>query len=134
MFLWFVGWVVIAAIVAWITGILWRNPRGCLVDGALSLVGMFVGVIAYGLIAGSPQFLEMSFFSVAAGVIVAVLALVIGRAATRAQEARTEAESSAAAEGWEAEDASPAPEEPLSERPREEAEEPEAGDLPPPRR
>lgn len=104
--------------------VLWRHPQGCLWDGAIGVIGALVGVLAYDAAAGEENLLVVSGFSVLAGIAGAMVAIAIARGVRRSEMAEETAPSSGEAAGWEAEDAPPAPEEPLSER--EEPEEPPA--------
>ncbi|MFW6438109.1 MAG: GlsB/YeaQ/YmgE family stress response membrane protein [Armatimonadota bacterium] len=111
-------WLLVAAVIAWITSILWQHPHGCIMDGAIAVVGMFAGWAIYGAVVGTPQLLELSFFSLLSGIALAVIALAVARAWRREEEAETEPLERV--EGWEREDARPRPEKPLSEREPEE--------------
>jgi uncharacterized membrane protein YeaQ/YmgE (transglycosylase-associated protein family) len=108
-------WILIGAVIAWITSVLWRHPHGCVMDGVISVVGVIAGVLVYGAIVGSAELIEVNIFSILAGVVVAFVALAITRAVRRDVEAETEPSGEQAA-GWEAEEAAPAPDKPLSER------------------
>ena len=112
-------WLLLGAVFAWIASVVWRHPHGCIMDGLISVLGMFAGVIIYGAVVGSPELLEVTGFSILSGVIMAFVALAVTRAVRREVEAETEP-SAEEAMGWEAEDAPPEPEEPLSEREPEE--------------
>lgn len=107
-------WILLGAVIAWITSVLWRHPHGCIMDGLISVVAMVTGVILYGAIVGSAELLELTVFSLVSGVALALIALAVARAWRRDVEAETEPLEEA--EGWEREDAPPAPDEPLSER------------------
>jgi len=107
-------WLLLGALVAWITSTLWRHPQGCMMDGLVSVVGMVTGVILYGAIVGSAELLELNIFSLLSGVAVAFLALAAVRAWRRDVQAETEPLENA--EGWEPEEAPPKPDKPLSER------------------
>ena len=77
---WFIGWILIGAIVAWLVNILWRHPQGCVWDGAVAIVGALTGAIVYGAIAGVDRLLAIDIFSLIAAVLVALLALAVTRA------------------------------------------------------
>jgi uncharacterized membrane protein YeaQ/YmgE (transglycosylase-associated protein family) len=111
-------WLLLGAVFAWITSVVWRHPHGCIMDGAISVTGMIAGVLIYGAVVGSAQLLEVTGFSILAGVVTAFIALAVTRAVRRDVEAETKPLEKA--EGWEREDAPPEPEEPLSEREPEE--------------
>lgn len=108
-------WVLLGAVIAWATSVLWRHPHGCIMDGIISVLGMIAGVIVYGAAVGSPELFEVTIFSIIAGVATAFVSLAIVRAVRRDLEAETEPSAEQAA-GWEREEAPPEPEEPLSER------------------
>ncbi|MFW5866812.1 MAG: hypothetical protein ACOCX2_03285 [Armatimonadota bacterium] len=107
-------WLLVAAVIAWITGVLWRHPQGCMMDGMISVLAMLTGWVIYGAIVGSPQLLELSIFSLLSGIVLAVIALAVVRAWRLDEEAQTRPVEEA--EGWEAEDARPRADKPLSER------------------
>ena len=113
------AWLLIGAFLGWIANVLWRHPQGCVMDGLVAIVAVFAGVIIYGAIVGPPELLNLTPLSLFAGVFVALIALAVVRAWRTDVEAETvELEE---VEGWEPEDAPPAPEEPLSERESEDA-------------
>jgi uncharacterized membrane protein YeaQ/YmgE (transglycosylase-associated protein family) len=121
MVMWFVGWLLIGAFVGWLTSVLWRNPQGCIWDGAIAIAGMLAGMVVYGVAVGSPELLELDIFGVIAGVLTALVALAIARALSGGHEgARVVEPGTPHATGWEPEDAYPAPKRPLSERPKDE--------------
>lgn len=132
-----IAWILIGAFIAWLTGVLWSHKQGCIMDGLVAIVGALAGTIVYGAIVGSAELIELTFFSILAGVVTGFLALAVVRAVERDIEAETEP--AAEAEGWEREDAPPAPEKPLSERDPEDVgegtlpEDTESEEKPPPR-
>jgi len=133
-------WLLVAVVIAWITSVLWQHPQGCIMDGVISVIAMFTGWVIYGAVVGSSQLLDLSFFSLLSGIVLAFIALAVVRAVRTEEESETEPLRTP--EGWEPEDAPPAPKEGLSKRrpedvgegrlpdeePREEREE---GELPP---
>jgi len=114
MVLGLISWALLAAFVAWITGVLWRHPQGCIWDGAISVVGMFAGVIIYGVVMGGEHLLELHVFSVLAGVLTALLALAVSRGFQTEEEAVVR-RTLCAPTGWEEEEAPPRPTQTLSE-------------------
>ncbi len=110
-----IAWILIGAFLAWITGVLWSHKQGCIMDGVVAIAGVFAGTIVYGAIVGSEQLIELTFFSILAGVVTGFAALAIVRAVERDVEAETEPSAEEAA-GWESEEAPPELDEPPSER------------------
>jgi|LSQX01.1.fsa_nt_gb uncharacterized membrane protein YeaQ/YmgE (transglycosylase-associated protein family) len=100
-------WVLVGAFIGWITSVLWKHPQGCIMDGIIAVLAMVAGVIIYGAIAGPGELLDLSVFSLLAGAVLAIIALAIVRGWRTDEEARTAPPGEA--EGWEAEDAAPAP-------------------------
>ncbi len=115
-------WIVVGVIVAWFTGIVWKHPQGCLMDGSIAILGALAGVIVYGAIAGPDTLLDVSWISLVIGILTAVLALAISRALGKTDSPGevVETRDPEEAMGVEPEDAPPKPEKPLSEQPPDE--------------
>ncbi|HCA46121.1 MAG TPA: hypothetical protein DEP45_01830 [Armatimonadetes bacterium] len=100
-------WVLIGACIGWITSVLWKHPQGCVMDGIIAVLAMIAGAIIYGAIAGPGELLDLGVFSLLSGIVLAFIALAVARGWRTDVEARTVPPGEA--EGWEPEDAPPAP-------------------------
>ncbi|CAN5824837.1 GlsB/YeaQ/YmgE family stress response membrane protein [soil metagenome] len=57
-----------------------RDPGGCIITMLIGIAGAFLGGFLYGLITGTPQFMEFDLGSMALAILGAVIILAVYRA------------------------------------------------------